>query len=327
MTREKTYYLEDGIDALNEGRKAEARRLLAAAIRENPRNETAWLGMAHAVEEEEKYIDCMQRVLAINPENEVAKKALDKYERSQRLSTVGEKLGRYGILAVIALILICVPMVLFSNAISNLFSPRTPTPSRISIEFTQTSTVQPSATKVPTFTKSPIPPTLTWTISPSPTIDNEEIKFFPCIPDSPPLVAEVINVISGDTIEVLLSGTEFLVGYIGVDAPAVDNVYGVEAAQVNQSLIAGQEVLLFPDSSEFDEDGRLMRYVFVREMFVNYEILRLGYARAVEIPPDTACSVLFKETAQGAKNNSQGLWAFIDLDEPILTATEATAEP
>lgn len=327
MTKEKTYYLEDGIDALNDGRKREARRLLAAAIRENPRDETAWLGMAHAVEEEEKYIDCMQHVLAINPENEIAQKALDKYKKSQRLSTVGEKLGRYGILAMIALIVVCVPLVLFSNAVSDIFSPRSPTPSRISIEFTQTNTIQALFTAVPTLTITPIPPTLTLTLSPSPTIENEEMRFFPCIPDSSPLLAEVTEVISGDTIEVLLSGTKFVVGYIGVDSPEVENVYGEEAAEVNQSLVVGQEVMLFPDVSEFDENGRLMRYVFVREMFVNYEILRLGYARAVERPPDTACNFLFFETAQGAKNNGQGLWAFIDLDEMQISTTEETAEP
>ncbi len=327
MMKEKSYNLEDGIDALNEGKKSEARRLLAAAIREDPRNETAWLGMAQAVEEEERYVECMQRVLEINPENEQAKKVLQKYQASQKLSTLGEKLGRYGIVAVMALVVICIPVVLFSNTLSNLFSPKTPTPSRIPIEFTQTPSIQSTKTTIPTLTKTAVLPIITWTISPSPTREKEALDFFPCIPDSPPITVEVSKVLDGDTIEVILSGVTFLVGYIGVEAPNLESIYGEEAAKMNQSLVEGQEAWLFPDVSEWDENGRLMRYVFVGDMFVNYEILRLGYGGTVEMPPDTACSPLFEETVRGARNNSQGLWALIDLEEPIFTPTVEGGEP
>lgn len=328
MAEEKSYYLQDGIDALNEGRKGEARQLLAAAIREDPRNETAWLGLAYAVEEEERYIDCMRRVLLINPQNEQAKIAVEKFERSQKLSVVGEKLGRYGFLGVIALIVICIPTALASNALINLFSPKTTPATRIPIEFTLTASPKPSETIIQvTLTKTPIPPTMTSTRSPSPTREEVGLIFFPCIPDSPPISAGVSKVLDGDTIEVILSGVKFLVGYIGVDAPAMENIYGEEAAKVNQSLVEGQEVWLFPDVSEWDENGRLLRYVFVGDTFINYEILRLGYARVVEVPPDIACSLLFRETELGARNNSQGLWAFFDLDYPILTPTMEGGEP
>ena len=133
--------------------------------------------------------------------------------------------------------------------------------------------------------------------------------------------------LDGDTIEVMISGVAFQVGYIGVRAPDISGVYGEEAAALNRSLVDGQEVWLYADVSERDGEGRLLRYVFVGDIFVNYEILRLGYAEAVESPPDTACSVLFGETARGAKNDSQGLWQFTDLTEPILTPTGDVVEP
>ena len=311
----------------NQGKKEEARKLFAAAIQEDLKNEKAWLGMAQAVEEEERYIECMQRVLVINPENELAKKVLQKYEKSQRLSTVGEKLGRYGIVALIGFIIICVPMVLFSNAISNLFSPRTPTPSPVVVEFTQTSSPKPSVTSSPTSTFTPLPPTATWTMTFEPTKEKQGMDLFPCIPNSPPITAEVTNIVSGDTIEVMISGTKFLVGYIGVRAPDIENDYGEASAEINRSFVLGKEVLLFSDVSEWDENGRLMRYVFMEDIFINYELLRLGYARADVLPSVTTCSSLFEETAQGAKNNSQGLWAFVDLDELDIPVTEEDSVP
>jgi micrococcal nuclease len=328
MTSEKTYYLEDGIDALNEGRKAEARRLLAAAIQEDPHSESAWLAMGYAVEEEERYLECMRRVLEINPENEKASKALEKYESSQKLSVAGEKLGRYGILTVVALGVVCVLLALFSNAVRNLFIPRTPTPTRIPIIFTLTPSRQPTGTPItPTLTPTPLPPTPTGTIPPSPTMGKQGVDLFPCIPESPPLLAEVSQVLDGDSIEVIIGGVSFPVGYIGLQAPEITALYGEEAAAVNRSLVQGQEVWLYADVSEWDGEGRLLRYVFVGDVFVNYEILRRGYAAAVVLPPDTSCSTLFEETANGARAESQGLWVLTDLTAPSATPTAESAEP
>ena len=160
-----------------------------------------------------------------------------------------------------------------------------------------------------------------------PTKEKQGMDLFPCIPDSPPITAEVTNIVSGDTIEVMISGTKFLVGYIGVRAPDIESDYGEASAEINRSFVLGKEVQLFSDVSEWDDNGRLMRYVFMEDTFINYELLRLGYARAVVIPPVTACNSLFEETAQGAKNNSQGLWALVDLDEVDILVTEGDSVP
>ena len=326
--KDKSYYLQDGIDALNEGRKEEARRLLSAVIRDDPENEAAWLGMAYAVEEEERYIECMQRVLAINPENESAKKVLVKSETSQKLSEAGDKIGRYGIAALALLMVICIPAILLSSAFANFFSPRTPTSSRIPIDFTLTASPIPKDTPVPPMiTETGVPPTLTTTMPSSPTAEKQGVDMFPCVPDSPPILAEVRQVFDGDTIEVVISGVSFPVKYIGVEAPDMESVFGEDASAINRTLVEGRVVWLYPDVSERNEEGHLLRYVFVDNVFVNYEVLRLGYAAAVDVPPDTSCSMLFVETAQGAKNESQGLWSFIDLDEQDLIPTDEESEP
>ena len=64
------------ISAIRAGRKSEARRLLALMLEADPRNEDAWLWMSAVVDTDEQRIDCLKRVLAINPANGPALKGL-----------------------------------------------------------------------------------------------------------------------------------------------------------------------------------------------------------------------------------------------------------
>jgi micrococcal nuclease len=50
----------------------------------------------------------------------------------------------------------------------------------------------------------------------------------------------------------------------------------------------GQTVRLIKDKSETDPYGRLLRYVYLGDLFINAELVRLGYAEAVEYRLDTA---------------------------------------
>jgi tetratricopeptide (TPR) repeat protein len=54
----------------------EARRLLFEAVRLNPRHERAWLALASVLTDMEQAIDCLKRVLAINPDNRTAREWL-----------------------------------------------------------------------------------------------------------------------------------------------------------------------------------------------------------------------------------------------------------
>ena len=63
--------LEPAIVALREGRKAESQALLTEILHNDPDNEAAWLLQAAALEDVPKQRECVQRVLALNPESEV----------------------------------------------------------------------------------------------------------------------------------------------------------------------------------------------------------------------------------------------------------------
>jgi hypothetical protein len=75
---DKDQLLKQGIDALRAGRKSEGRRFLEKVLEIDDRNETAWLWMSGAVDTDEERHICLENVLAINPNNAVAKKGLDR---------------------------------------------------------------------------------------------------------------------------------------------------------------------------------------------------------------------------------------------------------
>jgi len=74
-----------------------------------------------------------------------------------------------------------------------------------------------------------------------------------------------------------------------------------EATAANASLVTGQVVTLHKDVSETDRYGRLLRYVYVGNQFVNAELVMRGYAEAVEYPPDTAQAGYLESLEAGAR--------------------------
>jgi hypothetical protein len=61
--------LRDGIAAVKAGKKEEGRRLLTAIVQQNPDSEEAWLWLAAAASSPRETLSCLNRVLAINPQN------------------------------------------------------------------------------------------------------------------------------------------------------------------------------------------------------------------------------------------------------------------
>jgi len=118
----------------------------------------------------------------------------------------------------------------------------------------------------------------------------------------------VTRVIDGDTI-VIAGGAH--VRYIGMDTPEIYpevEYYGLEAKAKNIELVEGKLVTLVKDVSETDKYGRLLRYVYVDGVFVNGELVRLGYARAVAYSPDTKYESLLSQLEKEAKAAKLGIW-------------------
>lgn len=117
----------------------------------------------------------------------------------------------------------------------------------------------------------------------------------------------VVGVIDGDTIDVRL-GASKRVRYIGIDTPERVDCYYRESTAKNTEIVAGKKVRLEKDVSETDRFGRLLRYVYVGDLFVNAELVRSGYAAASTVPPDVRYANLFVRFARDAREAKRGLW-------------------
>ena len=129
----------------------------------------------------------------------------------------------------------------------------------------------------------------------------------------------VTNVVDGDTIDVLIGGETFRVRYIGMDTPERGDPYFSEATDKNSQLLQGQSVTLIKDVSETDQFGRILRYVVSGNEFVNYKLVRQGYALASTYTPDVACSSAYAEAQNIAASEGLGLWGI----PPTPLPTEA----
>jgi len=123
--------------------------------------------------------------------------------------------------------------------------------------------------------------------------------------------AVVAKVIDGDTI-VLETGEH--VRYLGIDAPELDKqqggpaFYAREAAKYNKQLVLLKKVRLEFDVEKKDAYGRLLAYVFVKDLFVNGELVKRGYAQAMIKPPNVKYRDLLVKYQNEAMSKEIGLW-------------------
>lgn len=184
---------------------------------------------------------------------------------------------------------------------------------------TITSTATATATPTKTATPTAVP---TRTLTPTPTetktltITLQTINYGDCIPNATKREVGVVKSITdGDTIVVEIDGVEYTVRYIGVDSPEPSSGdLGVRASTQNKYLVLGKTVTLIMDKSEVDRYGRLLRYVIVGNTFVNEYMVRVGMAKAISYPPDTACNKTFKEAQKVAEEGYLGIWAATFID-------------
>lgn len=145
-------------------------------------------------------------------------------------------------------------------------------------------------------------------------------------------VFKVAHVVDGDTIK-LENGK--VVRYIGIDTPeTVDprkpvQCFGKEATNKNKELVEGKEVRLVKDVSESDKYGRILRYIYVGDMFVNDYLVRNGFAHSYSYPPDIKFQDQFRKSEEEARNNKRGLWAndACKTDTSTSTSSQSNSQP
>lgn len=121
----------------------------------------------------------------------------------------------------------------------------------------------------------------------------------------------VTRVIDGDTIEIE-GGRR--VRYIGINTPeTVDprkavECFGREASAQNRALVEEKEIEMEKDVSDKDKYGRLLRYIWLEDLFVNDYLVRQGFAQAATYPPDVKYQERLSEAEHQAREGKRGLW-------------------
>jgi len=123
----------------------------------------------------------------------------------------------------------------------------------------------------------------------------------------------VQRVIDGDT--VVLVGGERL-RYIGIDTPELKHrnkdirTMAMVAKSVNKKLVSGKKLVIKYDIEKRDKYGRLLAYVYTEDgTFVNAELMKMGYAQILTVPPNVMYADHFLSLQRQARKAKRGFWS------------------
>lgn len=151
------------------------------------------------------------------------------------------------------------------------------------------------------------------------------------------VVASVISVTDGDTIEVRIDGAQADVRLLGINAPEQDECWGPESTANLSALIDGREILLVSVAEDTDEFGRLLRYVYLDEpdgpVFINSVMVQLGNAGGLSNGHEH--ERVFKELEGSAFQSGAGMWGTfvcgdaegIAADRPVMRVADVQFDP
>lgn len=141
--------------------------------------------------------------------------------------------------------------------------------------------------------------------------------------------AVVCEVVDGDTLRVELAGKQQTVRLTGINTPeasgddgAKSTPEGERAAEHLADIVkAGDVVYLQKDTSNADDNGNLLRFVWsakpnsftdvneIKAKMINGRMLTDGYAMAHKFKPDDAYFNIFRALQLDAYHAERGLWA------------------
>jgi micrococcal nuclease len=133
-------------------------------------------------------------------------------------------------------------------------------------------------------------------------------------PSGGSLTVPVSRVVDGDTFEVEVEGATDDVRLIGVDTPETVKpgepveCFGPQASDFAHRLLEGETVRLEFDRERRDVYDRLLAYAYLDGRFVNAELVREGYARTLEIEPNTRHAEQLARLEADAGAAGRGLW-------------------
>ncbi len=127
---------------------------------------------------------------------------------------------------------------------------------------------------------------------------------------APVLQGKVVKVSDGDTLVVQVDpNRQEKVRLVGIDTPEMaQEPWGARAKAFTERLALGKVVRLESDVQPRDQYGRLLAYAYVGNTFINYELVRQGYAMLLTYPPNVAHVDAFTQAQKLARSEGKGIW-------------------
>ncbi|MEO0081862.1 MAG: thermonuclease family protein [candidate division WOR-3 bacterium] len=126
---------------------------------------------------------------------------------------------------------------------------------------------------------------------------------------------QVRAVSDGDT---FLTADSQAVRLLGIDAPEIYQPGGDIARDMLGRYVVGRTVRLESDREDKDKFGRLLRYVYLGDTFVNAELVRRGYAAFQPFQESLRFADTLAKLEETAARIGRGLWAFNVFTPPTM---------
>lgn len=125
--------------------------------------------------------------------------------------------------------------------------------------------------------------------------------------------AEVVNVIDGDTVDVLIANQSMRIRLAAIDAPERSQAFGNEAKQALMSLVKNKKITVIKMGQ--DQYQRVVAFIKVDDLNVNKEMVRLGLAWMYDQYSYDPSLLLLEAKA---RENKMGLWLQVNPVPPWL---------
>ncbi len=160
-------------------------------------------------------------------------------------------------------------------------------------------------------------------------------------PTLPPVedreVGTVTAVTDGDTLSMLIAGSEVIVRLDGINAPELNECWGPEASALLAAQVTNRELVLVAGETDVDQFGRLLRYAYLETdtgaEFLNATLVADGNALAVQNGGPFQSDL--KDIEARAYQSGKGMWGTIvcgdgeaiRADRPVVRVGEIQFDP
>lgn len=135
--------------------------------------------------------------------------------------------------------------------------------------------------------------------------DSKEVKSTKT--DKVSFKAKITRIIDGDTVEILYHQLTLKIRLAHIDTPEKrgSQPYGNAAKKVLSKLCFGKTITVVSEEGELDGYGRLIAELFIDDLNINKEMVRLGYAWHFKKYSDDKS---YDELEEKARHKKIGLW-------------------